>query len=285
MIYYVDNVHGHDGNEGTSAASPWKSIEKVHAKKYEPGDEILFIRGGCWQGMLSPVGDGAKGAPVIIGAYGDGPAPWIDGAGAQAAIKLEKVDFWTVRGIRCTNAAPWRFPRCGIMVLGRPVGVTRGIRIENCEVSNVTGENRRPLPRYRNMYNNSGIYVTFPYRCTAENHLDDIVVENNHVHDVLTSGVRVNQEEDGQTDIFHTNIVLRGNLIERTGTDGIIMANSIKPLIEYNRCYDAGALGVKDETIVIAGVWCCACSDATFQYNEVARTRLFHNDGTAFDTD
>ena len=283
--YYIDNVHGRDDNEGIFADIPWKTIEKAHEKRYEPGDEILFIRGGYWKGMFTPAGDGEKDAPIKIGSYGNGPLPWIDGAGAQAAVKLDRVDYWTVSGIKCTNAAPERFPRCGIMVMGRSAGVTKGIRIENCEVCNVKGENRRPLPRYRNMYNNSGIYITFPYRCTEENHLDDIVIENNHVHDVFTSGIRINQEEDGQTDIFHTNVIIRGNLIERTGTDAIIAANSVKPLIEYNRCYDAGALGVKDETIVIAGVWCCACSDATFQYNEVARTRLFHNDGTAFDTD
>ncbi|MBM7678134.1 hypothetical protein [Gracilibacillus alcaliphilus] len=63
------------------------------------------------------------------------------------------------------------------------------------------------------------------------------------------------------------------------------MANSISPLIEHNRCYDAGALGNLTDTRLIAGIWVCAVSDALIQFNEVARTRLFENDGTAFDTD
>ena len=77
-----------------------------------------------------------------------------------------------------------------------------------------------------------------------------------------------------EKDIFHTNIIVRGNRIERTGADAIIVANCVAPLIEYNRCFDAGALGTKEDTWLIAGVWVCASSDATIQYNEVARTRL-----------
>jgi hypothetical protein len=235
--------------------------------------------------MFSPGGSGSLDAPVTIDAYGEGPLPQIDGAGAPAALRLDRVDYWTVNNLRCVNRARERFTRCGIQVLGRLRGVTRGIHIKNCEVCNVTGENRRRMPFYRSMYWNSGIYVTFPGRCTAEDHLDDVLIEENYVHDVLCSGIRVNQDEDVQNDLYHTRVVVRGNRIERTGSDGIIVANCEAPLIEYNRCFDAGALGNRADTVVIAGVWVCACSDAVIRCNEVARTRLFDNDGTAFDTD
>ncbi|MGI5899689.1 MAG: right-handed parallel beta-helix repeat-containing protein [Christensenellales bacterium] len=285
MDYYLDSRTGSDGNDGLTPQAPWRSIERAHRRRYEPGDRIFFRRGGSWTGMFSPAGSGSKEAPITIDAYDEGDPPCIDGACAQAAIRLDRVDHWTVRNLKCINRANERFPRCGILVMGRPVGITRGIRIEGCEITEVTGENRRQMPFYRNMYWNSGIYVTFPHKCTQENHLDDIVIENNYVHDVLTSGIRVNQDEDVQKDIFHTNVVVRGNRIERTGCDGIIVANCVAPLIEYNRCFDAGALGSLEDTYLIAGVWVCATSDATIQYNEVARTRLFSNDGTAFDTD
>lgn len=285
MTFYVDGIGGDDKNEGTSPETAWRSIERAHGRKYEAGDAILFRRGCKWSGMFSPGGNGTREAPITIDAYGEGDAPWIDGAGAQAAVRLDRVDWWTVRNLKCSNRAGERFVRSGIMVAGRLTGITRGIRVERCEVTGVTGENRRGLPFYRNMYWNSGIYVTSPGKCRQDNHLDDIVIEGNYVHDVLTSGIRVNQDEDVQSDIFHTNVIIRGNRIERTGTDGIIIANCVSPLIEYNRCYDAGALGNREDTRLIAGVWTCACSDATFRYNEVARTRLFDNDGTAFDTD
>ena len=49
--------------------------------------------------------------------------------------------------------------------------------------------------------------------------------------------------------------------------------------------FDAGALGTLEDTQLIAGIWVCATRDALIQRNEVARTRMFENDGTAFDTD
>ena len=42
---------------------------------------------------------------------------------------------------------------------------------------------------------------------------------------------------------------------------------------------------VHEDTQLIAGIWVCATRDALIQRNEVARTRMFENDGTAFDTD
>lgn len=47
---------------------------------------------------------------------------------------------------------------------------------------------------------------------------------------------------------------MRGNRIERTGSDGIIVANCISPLIDSNICFDAGALGTLEDTQLIAGI-------------------------------
>ena len=129
------------------------------------------------------------------------------------------------------------------------------------------------------------MYVTFPGRTSAQDHLHDIIISNNYIHDVRTSGIRVNQQEDFINDIHHTHVVVRGNRIERTGSDGIIVANCISPLIDSNVCFDAGALGTLEDTQLIAGIWVCATRDALIQRNEVARTRMFEDDGTAFDTD
>ena len=55
VTYYVD-PSGNDTNNGTSPASPWKSIAKVNATTFMPGDQILFKRGGTWSGTVSPSG-------------------------------------------------------------------------------------------------------------------------------------------------------------------------------------------------------------------------------------
>lgn len=286
--FYLDNINGDDTRTGLSPKMAWKSLERANAQEFQPGDTLYLKRGGSWNGMLCPKGSGSEKSPVTVDAYGDDNTevrPVIHGDGARAAVYLDGVSFWRVRNIAVTNRAQERGVRHGICICGKAEGITQGIVIERCEISEVQGENRRNRNVYESMYWNSGIYVTMPGRSSGKNHLHDIVISGNYVHDVLTSGIRVNQQEDFINDIHHTHVVVRGNRIERTGSDGIIVANCISPLIDGNVCLDAGALGTLEDTRLIAGIWVCAVSDALIQRNEVGRTRLFENDGTAFDTD
>lgn len=285
VTYYVDDVNGNDEANGTSEQTAWKSLKKVNASTFLPGDKICFKAGGTWTGMLHPLGSGSSSASIILDMYGEGEKPLIQGNGAEAAIMLESQEYWTVRNFEVTNEAEERGIRQGIFINGKTDGITHGITIENCEVHDVTGENRRAMATYESMYWNSGIYVSMPGRSTALVHYDEVVIKDNYVHDVLTSGIRINQREDFIVDQYHTNVVIEGNIISRTGSDGMIVANCVSPLIQYNLCYDAGALGNSSDTKIIAGMWTCGTDDALFQYNEVARTVLFESDGTAFDTD
>lgn len=284
-IYYIDSIGGNDANNGVSEEKAWKTLDKVNAAEFMPGDVICFKKGGEWHGMLEPKGNGAPFNRIVITSYGEGDMPVIHGDGSYAAIYLNGVSHYIVRGIKVTNHAEERAVRQGIAVLGAPLGITEDITVEECEVTDVTGENRRSLGVYKCMYWNGGIYVSSHARTSRQNHLHNIVIQKNYIHDVLTSGVRVNQQEDFLIDINHTQVVVRGNRIERTGSDAIIVANCISPLITGNICIDPGALGNEDETLLIAGVWVCATENALIERNEVVGTRLFKNDGTAFDTD
>lgn len=40
--YYVDSTIGDDSNSGTSPETPWKSLDKVTATTFLPGDTILL---------------------------------------------------------------------------------------------------------------------------------------------------------------------------------------------------------------------------------------------------
>ena len=283
--FYVDDQEGNDLANGLSMDCAWKSLAAVNRMVFGAGDHICFKRGGKWQGMLSPSGSGRKFDKIVLEAYGEGECPEIDGMGAYAAVLLEGVSNWLVKDLKVKNTANERAVRQGICVMGSPLGVTSGIEIQECEICGVMGENRRARDVYQSMYWNGGIYVSFPGRSDERNHLHDIIISNNYIHDVYTSGIRINQQEDFLNDIHHTHIVVRGNRIERTGSDGIIVANCISPLITHNICLHAGALGSLEDTQLIAGIWVCATSNALIERNEVGYTRLFENDGTAFDTD
>ena len=51
--YYVDATNGNDSNNGPSEAMPWKTIAKVNAAVFNPGDQILFKGGRIGGGNLS----------------------------------------------------------------------------------------------------------------------------------------------------------------------------------------------------------------------------------------
>ncbi|MFB3785268.1 MAG: right-handed parallel beta-helix repeat-containing protein [bacterium] len=75
--YYVDAVQGNDAGGGTSVNAPWKSIAKVNSRSFNPGDQILFKRGGVWKEMLVAPSSGSASNPVTLGAYGSGDKPVI----------------------------------------------------------------------------------------------------------------------------------------------------------------------------------------------------------------
>ena len=77
--FYVDPA-GSDGNSGSSLNSAWRSIAKVNALAFEPGDTVNFKRGGVWRETLEPHRGGAPGKPVTFTAYGDGPQPVVSGS-------------------------------------------------------------------------------------------------------------------------------------------------------------------------------------------------------------
>lgn len=74
---------GSDAAAGTSDATAWATITRVNtawaAGTYAPGDSILFLRGNVWFGTITVSESGASGNPIVIGAYGAGADPIIEG--------------------------------------------------------------------------------------------------------------------------------------------------------------------------------------------------------------
>ena len=79
--YYVSNG-GSDANAGTSSGLPWASVAKVNATAFQPGDQILFQRGGEWHAQLEASSDGTAANRITYGDYGDAALarPTFDGS-------------------------------------------------------------------------------------------------------------------------------------------------------------------------------------------------------------
>jgi len=77
-VYHVSNA-GADNNDGRSPATAWRTISRVNAEPFKPGDVILLRRGDCWREQLLPRSGSEKGH-VRYGAYGSGHKPLLLGS-------------------------------------------------------------------------------------------------------------------------------------------------------------------------------------------------------------
>ncbi len=314
--YHVDASAGSDANRGTTPEIAWQTLTKVNATSFQPGDRILLRAGSSWNGLVHPLGSGRADAPITITSYGDGPRPVIDGGGALAAIRLEDQQHWVIENLEIRNTKTERMVvgylstkhkqagdgtlvpgvRSGIAVRASGAERLAGLRIANCDIHSIQGTSWRLAQP--GMYDNAGIHIN------TEAPFDDVVIENNHIHDLDTIGIIAWVGTGGRThdwvgqDVspWGRGLVVRKNRIVKTGADGVIVGSSDGALIDGNVCYDAG-INATDQPVVsgdphqdvmhIAGIWCIASRDAIFQHNEVARVRVFEQpaDSEAFDVD
>lgn len=86
--YYVSE-NGNDNSSGTSPGNAWRTLSKVNSYMWNlnPGDSVLFERGGTFVGSLSIQRSGNANDPLVFGAYGSGPLPIISGS--------EQVSGWS----------------------------------------------------------------------------------------------------------------------------------------------------------------------------------------------
>lgn len=121
--YFVDSIAGDDSNSGTSMAAPWKTLNKIDATTFSPGDAVLLKSGSLWTGQLWPKGSGTRLHPILIGKYGGEVKPVINGTGqADAALLLKNQEFWEVSELEITNTGPSAAVRRGVRVVAENYG-------------------------------------------------------------------------------------------------------------------------------------------------------------------
>ncbi len=100
--YYVDSVSGDDANSGTSPTSAWKTLSKANSASLAAGDRLLFKRGGRWAGKLSVKWSGTASNPVVIGAYGSGDLPIIEGSSGCISLTGSYVTLQELKIQNCS---------------------------------------------------------------------------------------------------------------------------------------------------------------------------------------
>ena len=274
--YHFDANNGNDSSLGTSPEQAWRSLEKAGSIHLKPGDKLLFKAGERWSGQLSLQGGGTPEAPVKIGSYGEGGRPRIDGEGkAQAAIFLKNVQGIEIRDLELTNLGSERKPgRFGLQLKNDSPPVARHIVIENLYVHDVNGA----LPKTH--FSGAAIQLDVPKDKPVR--FDGILIENCHIKHCSRNGILIGGGQFRQNWNPSTNVVIRNNLIEGVGGDGIVPSYCDGALVEWNTMRDCLRYGEEGEAA--AGIWPFSCDNTILQFNEVSGHKAWV-DGQAFDCD
>lgn len=271
--YYVDSAAGDDSHSGTSIQQPWRGLDRVNAHVFQPGDQLLFKSGSRFAGQLRPQGSGKieddKPRLITIGKYGDGPKPRLDGEGKFLdTLLLRNVEFWEIGDLEITNLgtnrAPWR---TGVRVVSDGFGKMRHIHLRNLYVHDVNGDLRKEQ---------EGCGIYFESRGRNQSHFDDLRIENCHL--VRTDRNGICQRGGGR--VRSVGVVIRGNLLEDIGGDGIKIWGSNGALVEHN-VIRGGRMRCDDYA---AGIWPFDSDDTLIQFNEVSGMKGT-KDGQGFDSD
>ena len=86
--YYISTSNGDDTNNGTSSATPWKTIARVNtawgAGTFNAGDSILFKAGDVWSGanlatLVVKKSGASERSSINVSSYGAGNKPQLNG--------------------------------------------------------------------------------------------------------------------------------------------------------------------------------------------------------------
>jgi hypothetical protein len=270
--YYIDANLGQDSNAG-SATAPWRSLGRIKATSLQPGDHILLAAGSVWKEPLVITRSGRKDAPITVGPTGMGQRPRIDAGGVAAhGVAILNAEYVRISGLEVTNDGPPAGSRFGVLVSAQDSGVTRGIRISDMYIHDVRGTNDRK--------DNGGIVFSAlgPKRPTR---FEDIRIERNIVWRVDRSGIAGISDQVTKARWFPSaGVVIRDNLVEDVGGDGIVPRGTDGALIEHNIVRYAGSRAPG----YTAAIWQWSTDHSLIQFNEAAFTRTRY-DGQGFDSD
>ncbi len=223
-VYYIDAANGNDANNGTSENTAWKSFANVEKLSLTAGQKVLLKAGCTWNEEKLMIKD-AKGTaenPVVLGKYGEGAdpvlngngSPWLDGKIAVnsrqkedvAVVHVQNSEYITIQNLEVTN---WESDSSDLM------GEASGQAMYDQSKSMLTG-------------------ILVENRDAGE--LKGVVIKDNYVHDV-NGYMSKNGEEGhkkgsggimalvtgGNVESYYTDLKITGNKVEKVCHEAIYM--------------------------------------------------------------
>ncbi|HVV48443.1 MAG TPA: right-handed parallel beta-helix repeat-containing protein, partial [Polyangia bacterium] len=305
--HYLDATAGNDAGDGTTPATAWKTLDKINATTFQPGDAICLKAGGSWTGQLAPRGSGTAAAPIVIDQYGAGPRPIVAaGAGVTDTVYLMNQQYWEINDLEVTNTKSSPGDLRGISINGQDGGTLNHLYVRNCYVHDVTGvvnwiggdtADNAPGVTFQTGWDGSKhtggiVFNVLAGSANVKTKFNDVLVESNTVADCSFGGI-VLKQLDGTVHwgtrssatssswTPHTNVTIRGNYVSQLnaslGCNAIYMTDVQNGLIEENVSDGAGTSAIElDYT-----------DSVTIQKNEAFGTKVKAGgaDSNGIDTD
>lgn len=316
--YYIDAVNGDDSNSGTSPDEAWQTFKNVSNLRLKEGGKLLLKAGCVWNGeqLLIQDAHGSSEVPVVIGRYGEGADPVINGNGNPwqtntgapkedvAAVHIYNSSYVTVEHLSVTN---WesdeedlmaenavkrqsRYLLTGILVENHDAGDLEGIVIQNNHVYDVNG---RMEPRDKK---GTGGILALVTGSTTPSSFVNLTIQGNEVNNVCHEGIYMesswatrtlvgNPAAGGNSWVGWKNVYVGNNYVHEVAGDGIVLINADGGVAEKNLVTAAADEDWNySRNISHAAIWMWDCNNVTMQYNEAAYTESY-DDGMAFDFD
>lgn len=269
----MDSRGGDDTNAGTSLDAAWKTLEKINATTFQPGDRILLKSSSIFRGQLWPKGSGAESHPISIGMYGGGVKPVINGEGLyEDAVLLKNQEYWEIQDLEITNTGPQRAERRAVHLALENYGDAHHIYVRSLTIHDVNGID--------NVKQNGGINYT-SVSDKKPSRLVDLRIENNEIFHVDRSGIF------GWADSWvrskwnpSIGVIVRGNQLHDIGGDGIVVVGTDGAVVEQNV---VGRANQRSEGYNVA-IWAWSADNTIIQSNEAYGTKG-QRDGEGFDSD
>ncbi len=271
--YYVDSTQGNDTNPGITITAPWKTLAKVDATEFKPGDRILLRAADTWHEQLAPRSSGLVAAPIGFDRYGDGPRPRLEGQGTiEDVVLLRNVQQIEVHNLEITNHGAEPAARRGVHIVLDNFGTAQHIVVAGLYIHDVNGTNEKK--------DNGGIIFSTNGPVTPSR-FDDLRIEDNIVWKVDRSAIAGQSYHWPRNHWFPSlHVVIRGNYVDDIGGDGIVPWATVGALVEYNIARNCN----RRANSFNAGIWQWSTDNTLLQFNEASSTHDTR-DGEGFDSD
>ena len=278
FTYYISST-GNDGQDGKTLATAWRTIKKVNATEFNPGDSILFEGNKIFMGNLQfdahDVGTPEK--PVILSSFGTGRA--IIDAGNGIGIKVLNTQGYHISNINVKGDGFNKNEGSGIAVINDLRG---NIKLPYIMIDSVDASG----------FGYWGLLIDGNKNKSG---FSNVKIQYCDVHSNGDAGLYVYGEYNLFTAAYaHANVYIanvkafdnpgRANSGVNTGS-GIVLSDTDKGLIEKCLAYNNGEFCHSKQGGPV-GIWAWDSRNVIIQYNESYNNKTGSaKDGGGFDLD